>query len=256
VEITAQDLKAFAKRLAEEGRAPATIRNAFAPVRALLATAVEEGLIRHNPAAGLRLPGTVRGKVKHLEPEELGRLFAETPERWRLWIHLLSYTGCRISEFLVLRWEDVDLEAGTLSVSRRIYRGELGPPKSEHGVRTIPLTRELVHELRRHRLASRYSAEGDLIFATRNGLPLHPSNHSRRIFKPAAERAGVGWASYHTLRHTCGTLLARRGLRAEEIQGWLGHHAASFTQDVYIGRPKALPDPNALGLDALAGGVG
>jgi len=224
----------------------------MAPVRALLATAVEEGVIRSNPAAGVRLPGPKRGKVRHLEPEELERLHAEMPQSWRLWLRLLAYTGCRISEFIALRWSDVDLEAGTLTIERRLYRGTFDAPKSAYGRRTLPLTRELVLDLRHHRLASRFSADADPIFAGATGQPIQAPNVARRVFKPAAERAGVGWAGFHTLRHSCGTLLARRGLRAEEIQGWLGHHAASFTQDTYIGRPKSLPDPDALRLDALA----
>jgi len=48
-------------------------------------------------------------------------------------------------------------------------------------------------------------------------------------------------------------MLARKGLRPEEIQAWLGHHAASFTQDTYIGRPSQPPDVERLGLDLLDG---
>jgi integrase len=251
-EIEPRDVKLLTRELAESGLGPSTVRNVIAPLRALLQTAVEEGVIRANPALGLRLPGPARGVPKHLEPEELERLYAETPGEWRLFVRLLAYTGCRIGEFVELRWRDLDLEAGRLSVSRRRYRGGVAAPKSAYGVRTLPLPRSLVVELARHRLASAHSGDEAPLFPTFTGTPLLPENVARRVFKPAVERAGVGWASFHTLRHTCGTLLARKGLRAEEIQAWLGHHAASFTQDSYIGRPKDLPDPNALGLDTLA----
>jgi integrase len=251
VEIEPRDVKLFAASLEEQGLSPSSVRNIVAPVRAMLATAVEEGLLRSNPAVGLRLAGTARGRVRHLEPEELARLHAEVPERWRLWVRLLAYTGCRIGEFVALRWSDVDLDAGTLTIERRLYRGGYDVPKSAYGRRTLPLTRELVVDLKRHRLASRFSANGDPVFAGATGQPVQAPNLGRRVFKPAAARAGVSWAGFHTLRHTCGTLLARKGLRAEEIQGWLGHHAASFTQDTYIGRPRALPDPDLLDLDAL-----
>jgi len=255
-EITLTDVRAFANHLRDRGLFPSTVRNVMAPVRALFSSAHEEGLIRWNPTAGLRLPQAERGAVKHLEPDEFERLIREIPERWRLWVRLLAYTGCRIGEFIALIWGDVNLESGTVMIARRLYQGTLDRPKSPYGVRTIPLTRELVAELRRHRLSSRYSADTDPVFATSVGTPFQPSNIFRRILKPAARRAGVGWAGFHTLRHTCGTMLARQGLRAEEIQGWLGHHAASFTQDTYIGRPKSLPDPDALGLGRFVGGHG
>jgi integrase len=64
------------------------------------------------------------------------------------------------------------------------------------------------------------------------------------VFKPAAARAGVPRASFKTLRDTCGTLQAH--------PAWLGHHSPSFTLDRYIGSPRDLPDPDALGLDFLA----
>ena len=55
-----------------------------------------------------------------------------------------------------------------------------------------------------------------------------------RVFKPAARRAGVPWAGFHTLRHTCATLLFRRGLNAKQVQVWLGHHSPAFTLATYV----------------------
>jgi integrase len=72
------------------------------------------------------------------------------------------------------------------------------------------------------------------VFPSAAGGPLDTANLYRRIFKPAAARAGVDWATFHTLRHTCATLLFRNGLNPKQVQGWLGHHAASFTIDTYI----------------------
>lgn len=54
------------------------------------------------------------------------------------------------------------------------------------------------------------------------------------VLKPAAAAAGVPWASWHTLRHTCGSLLFRHGANAKKVQAWLGHHSPAFTLAVYI----------------------
>ena len=54
------------------------------------------------------------------------------------------------------------------------------------------------------------------------------------ILKPAAAAAGVPWASWQTLRHTCGSLLFRHGANAEQVQVWLGHHSPAFTLAVYV----------------------
>lgn len=245
-EITLGDVRAFAKALVEKGLAPNTVRNVITPLRAMMASALEEGLIRYSPAAGLRLPTPERGTIKHLEPKQLESLYDKTPEEWRLWVRLLVYTGARIGEFVEVRWGDVDLDASTLTISRRRYRGTIDRPKSAFGTRTIPLTRQLVADLRRHKLASRWSSDADPIFATSEGTPHQPSNVSRRVFKPVAKAAGVAWASFHTLRHTCATRLAREGYGASEVQAWMGHHAASFSLDVYVGRPSRLQPVEAL----------
>ena len=54
------------------------------------------------------------------------------------------------------------------------------------------------------------------------------------MLKPAAAAAGVPWASWHTLRHTCGSVLFRHGANAKQFQAWLGHHSPAFTVAVYV----------------------
>ena len=54
------------------------------------------------------------------------------------------------------------------------------------------------------------------------------------ILKPAAAATGVSWASWHTLRHTCGSLRVRHGANAKQVQAWLGHHSPAFTLAVYV----------------------
>jgi hypothetical protein len=72
------------------------------------------------------------------------------------------------------------------------------------------------------------------VFASSTGGRLDPGNLHGRMFKPAARAAGVGWAGFHTLRHTCATELFRRGLNAKQVQVWLGHHSPAFTLAVYV----------------------
>ena len=140
--IELRDMKEFARKLETEGLAPNTVRLAVAPVRALLATAVEEGLIRSNPAAGLRLaqrrPRATAAEepVKALSEEELRDLLAAiarlAPE-WLLFFEFLTFSGVRIGEAVELRWKDIDLGVRTVGVHRSFHRGQVGPPKSRYG---------------------------------------------------------------------------------------------------------------------------
>jgi integrase len=90
-----------------------------------------------------------------------------------------------------------------------------------------------------------------LIFTTRAGTYLDPSNVAPRVLKPAAKRAGVPWAGFHaflhTFRHTCATMLFRHGANAKQVQHWLGHHSPGFTLATYVHLlPDDLPDPGFL----------
>src|SRR5947207_15589365 len=76
---------------------------------------------------------------------------------------------------------------------------------------------------------------------------VHAALATKRSLKPAARRAGVPWAGFHTFRHTCATTLFRHGLNAKQVQMWLGHHSPSFTLATYVHLlPEDLADPDFL----------
>ena len=92
------------------------------------------------------------------------------------------------------------------------------------------------------------------MLASQSGGCLDASNVAARVLKPAARRAGVPWAGFHTFRHTCATMLFRYGLNAKQAQMWLGHHSPAFTLATYVHLlPDDLPDPGFLdGLTSAA----
>jgi integrase len=94
------------------------------------------------------------------------------------------------------------------------------------------------------------------VFAATNGAHLDADNLRRRIMKPGARKAGVGWAGFHTLRHTCATNLFRRGLNAKQVQIWMGHHSPAFTLDTYVHLlSDDLPDADQLGTSIIDQGA-
>jgi integrase len=218
-------------------------------VRALLADAHEDGLIRGNPAAGIRIVQRVEDdggepEAKALTEDELRALLAEIPDEWRVFFELLAHTGLRIGEAVALTWADVDFGKRRLHVRRRLYRGRFDAPKSRYGCRVVPLTEGLGRALWPLRGTA---SDGAPVFSTRDGTYLDPSNVAARVLKPAAKRAGLPWAGFHTLRHTCATMLFRHGLNAKQVQMWLGHHSPAFTLATYVHLlPDDLPDPGFL----------
>lgn len=255
--IEPRDVKRFAASLAARGLAPTSVRRIVAPVRALLATAFEEGVIRANPAAGVRLaqpaePSDEGERAKALTEEELRALLAELPDEWRLFFRFLAYTGLRISEAVALTWGDIDFAKRRVHVRRRRSQGRLDVPKSRYGRRAVPLSKGLARALAQARGLAPNEAP---VFPSAAGGYIEPSNLMRRVLKPAARRAGVPWVGFHTFRHTCASILFRHGLNAKQVQAWLGHHSPAFTLATYV---HLLPDdlPSADFLDALGDGQG
>ena len=141
-----------------------------------------------------------------------------------------------MSEAIALQWRHVELDGSAphVKVRRGIVRGTLGPPKSRHSKRDVPIGHALVLALRQHRAGSEWDGDEDLVFTATNGACVHVGNLRRRVLKPAAEEAGVPWAGFHTFRHSCASMLFAGGRNAVQVQRWLGHHSAAFTLGTYV----------------------
>jgi integrase len=248
-EITPSGIAGFVGWLCDpakqEGRTlgDQTVRNIVTPLRACLATAVREGLIRSgNPARDVDLPHrptaaeSEEEEVRAMSHEELSTLLGMLPDSWRMFFLFLASTGLRISEAVALQWRHLELDGSTPHVKARraLVKGRMGPPKSKYGKREIPLDHALVLELREHRKASEWPGAEDLVFPASNGAPLNQGNVRRRVLKPAREEACLEWVGFHAFRHTCASMLFAEGRNAVQVQRWLGHHSAAFTLDTYI----------------------
>ena len=216
-----------------------SIANALTPLRLALDAAVAEGLLDANPAEQVVLPHRRSGRAwstserRFLTRTELVRLLDEVPAKWRPLFELLVATGLRISEAIGLRWSDLVLDGSAphLQVRRAIVKGATVAPKSRHGARLIPLTPELAATLRAHR--PRNAADDAFVFPGRDGGASDQGSLRRRVLIPAAERAGLTGVGFHTLRHTCASMLIESGLSPLRLQRWMGHHSPAFTLDTY-----------------------
>lgn len=256
-EIGPRDIRRYAAHVAARGVKPDTVRLALVPVKAMLATAAEDELIRSNPSAGLRnlLPTdeteNEQEKVKALTEDELTAILAELPEkigrsRPRLFHEFLVQTGLRFGEAIEVRWGDIEGER--LHVQRRYRKGRVGLPKGRK-TRRVPLTAGMARQLWTLRKDTR-GADDALVFVSECGQRIDHSNTLRRVLKPAAVRAGLGcwivartaagkqkaesWVAFHTFRHTCATVLFRHGWNAVKVQKHLGHSDAGFTLRRYV----------------------
>ena len=238
-EVEPRHIKQYRERVASRGVSPNTVRLALAPVRALFATALEEGAVRSNPTVGVRVAGRVAvdadaDRPKALTEDELARILGNVPDRWRLVLELLAQTGLRIGELVALQWQHIDFGRRRILVRRRYYRGAFAPPKSRYGRRDVPISEAMARRLWDKRKAARDAREEALVFPSQTGEPLNSANLFSRVLKPGRTAAGIEWAGFHTFRHTCATMLFKRGLNAKQVQVWLGHHSPAFTLEAYV----------------------
>jgi integrase len=231
---------------------------------------MREGMIRHNPTQGAALPARDERRrieqgqdelgddqdVRAMTSGQLASLLRVAPTRHRLMFELMAATGVRISEAVALRVGDLTLngERPVVHVRRAFVRGGFKPPKSRYGRRQVPIDHALVRALRKATATG--TDQRALLFPDPTGEPLHASNLLMRAFKPAAEEAGVPWAGFHTLRHTCATRLFGAGRNAVQVQRWLGHSDPGFTLRTYVhlldddlgeplGRPEGVSEVSA-----------
>jgi integrase len=246
VDVTPHTLAQFVAWLADEHKqgkrlGDATIRNIMIPVRAALATAQREGLIRHNPATGLALPhrpaahDEAMDDVKALSRDQLAALIMMVPTSSRLLVEVIASTGLRISEAIALQRADLMLhgERPSLRVRRAIVKGTVCAPKSKYGRRTVLIPLGLADRLSDHiaRLDPRHDR---LLFTSQRGTPLDLDNLRKRMLKPLMEEIGASWAAWHTLRHTYASVQLANGVSVVALSRALGHHSAAFTLSRYV----------------------
>lgn len=155
--------------------------------------------------------------------------------------------GLRQGEALGLRWQDIDLDRGLLTVARQLQRIDgkliLTEPKTPRSRRTLQLPAVAIEALRAHKLRQleeRLAAgpawqDSGLVFTTAIGTPLDARNVVRHFHRLLA-KAGLPRMPFHNLRHTAASLLLAQGLDIRVVQHVLGHSQISLTANLYASR--------------------
>ncbi len=173
-----------------------------------------------------------------LQPDEITRLLEVAGEPWRTFYQVTVQTGLRRGEALALRWADLDLTKGLLSVRRSLGRFRDGSRyvvretalKSHHSRRTIDLAPSVVEALLA--LPAGDDPERDFVFRSTAGGPIDPDNVDR-AFKRHLTAAGLPDVRFHDLRHTHASLLIAAGVHPKAIQARLEHASITTTLNTY-----------------------
>lgn len=252
----------------DAGAAPTTVRLIHSTFHSALADAVRQHLIPRNVAEFARPPRIRREEMTVLTPDQAHRLIAtslDASDRLEaLWAVALA-TGMRRGELMALRWRDIDLERGALSVQHTMqYRSasvwKLETPKTKASRRRIVLGTTAVAALRRQRarqneerlIAGPLWHESDIIFATSSGDPLAHQTVLRALDR-ALKRVDLPHIRFHDLRHTAATLLLADNINPKVVSELLGHTSVSITLDRYSHVLPSMQEDAAAAMDRLLG---
>jgi integrase len=237
--LTQDTMRDLRDKLAASGLARGSARKHLFLAKSVVRHAVYLGWLRVDPTteivirADRRREGPGATQVEIHTREEMAAILkaAESMRpRYHTMIHTLVFCGLRMSELRGLPADGVDLEARTLKVYQRAdMDGVIGPPKSQHGYRTLDLP-DGVTQLLATWLGER--VEG-LAFPTDSGLPISHSNLSNRMWRPVQIKAGVTILNPHATRHFFASMLIHGGAKLKAVQVALGHHDPMFTLKTY-----------------------
>jgi integrase len=232
---------------------------AYRLLRSILQAAEEEELIDRTPPK-VRGAATARVKKKARPASfaELQVIVDHMPERLKLFVILAGFVGLREGELLELRRGDVDLDAGLISVTRKVDKDvirdapggcpqcgrAISAPKTASGTRTVHVPPPFLPLLREHvELWADLGPDGLLFPGDRTD---HMSvSFLMDQYRPAREAAGRPDLTIHHLRHTALTLAGQHGATAAELQARAGHAsqaAMAIYQHATLDRDKALAE--------------
>jgi integrase len=186
--------------------------------------------IQRNPMSLIELHGVSRRtrKIVLVTPEQYQRLLPLLSQHCRVMVTLAMCLGLRVSEILGLRWEDVDLEAGSLQVRRSVVSGYVEATKTEASEDELPLHPDLVSVLRQWREAEP-PVKGWLFGNIDTGKPYHADTMRQRHLNKAAAAIGLPKLGWHAFRHTYRARLAELGLPLEVQQKLMRHASIDMT---------------------------
>lgn len=206
-----------------------------------------------SPSRGQRGSKASRAVLAAVQDDRIGPVVAVT-----------LATGMRQGEALGLRWTDIDVEAGQLTVRQTLQRAGKRPrfaePKTSRSRRTIALPAAAVEafrsqgsrQLHERLLAGLRWQEGGRVFTTSIGTPMVSGDLTKRLQQLLAD-AGLPRIRFHDLRHGTASLLTAQGIHPRTIMEILGHFTITVTMNTYAHVAPALQRAAADSLDAVLG---
>jgi integrase len=253
--VTKADIKTLLADMRTIGKGLATVEAVARLLHRLFEVAVDEERLTRNPTDGIQVEQAARREPRFLDQNEVQQIAAEVPDPYRALVQFLAWTGLRIGEASALRVKNLDLAARTVRVvenSPEVAGLKYTGPTKTSKPRTVRFGAGLAAILKGHLAAYGTPLDPEsFVFTGPEGGQVRQNNFRKRIFQPAAKRAGIDPVpTVHDLRHTAASLMARAGWTMREAQEQLGHSHATMT-DCYTHLFPEDREQKVAALDAL-----
>ncbi len=265
-ELTARSVSGLVETLKDTGVGIPTVRRVIGALSRTLRYAVSQDMVAANVAHGVRVTSKRGEGSEKVTPPSKAELAAiqkaareveltlaatqpgkrpkgNQPPSWlNLGITFAAATGLRASEQWALRWNKLDLVAGSVKVDTRVDAfGTFSVTKSEAGTRDVPLGAALVKALKQWRDDSKFAGDDDFVFPDTEGSYTRHTNFMKRNWKSdkktgrkgIIELAAIEDIGWHALRHFAISTWIEAGLSPKAVQALAGHATFQITMDRY-----------------------
>jgi integrase len=241
--VTPLDVQDAYQKMIDRGLSARTVRYTHSVLRSAIRQAIRWRLLLQDPTDGAQLPRLGRREMRVLTAEQ-SRIFlsAALKTHYGPVFAVALTTGMRPSEYLALKWQDIDWDRETVSVVRTLERvrggwrfAETKRARSRRIIKFQDWVLETFKNLEARTIRRSECSRPDnsvLVFTSPAGRPIYSDKLAKR-FKAILRQAGLPVVRLYDLRHTAATLALSAGVPPKVVAEQLGHASAAFTLDVY-----------------------
>ena len=238
----------YAEMQSEKKLSARVVRYTNTILKSAFGYAVKQDILFKNPAKMVELPKLIKREMVVLTKDEAIKLLdVSQKERLATLFSFLLATGCRPSEAIGLKWQDLSFDRNTVEIKRVVVWQRTGgswefcQPKTAKSRRTIPLPVSLVKEVKRHRIRQQKERlklgsnwqDFDLIFPSQVGTPLTMGRITRVFQRIKTDAEITKNLRLYDLRHSTASFLLQANVNPKVVSERLGHSTITLTLDVY-----------------------